>query len=211
VNSRSNSPVFSSILRRIIQVKKIFVVLAAVIALVLVVSPVAVFAGPPNPPNYGVVDPVGIDPGLYGDEEKIIPAPNSAEGQIHIVTDYLLDNSNQDGGWVTFWCSSTVGFQYNIGAYDLEPLSVFAVNADGIELTFDPNGPIEIEGVHFSLVGLVELDLGNLYTDANGLGGVNGIQTLAPDVYELFVRVTDSDSNVVLESDPADPQDLIVY
>jgi hypothetical protein len=199
-------------------VKRIILLIAATV-LLMVLSTTVVFAGSPSPPNYGKADPVGIWPpymppiSLLTGVEKVIPSSSAPGGQIHIITDLLVPVGNDTpvNGWVTFWCQSHLGFQYNIGATGLEPNSAYAVTAEGWQLTPDPNGPITIEGGNYSIVGPVALDLGMLHTDANGLGSANGVKKLAPDLYDLMVYIRNASGQLVLQSDPSDPQDLIVY
>ena len=197
--------------------KKVILSVLGVVLLVALSSTVAL-AGPPAPPNYGTVDPVGIWPSylpplsaLTG-VEKVIPSSPTI-GQIHIITDLLLPTEfDQDAtGNVTFWCQSQIGFQYHIVTSGLEPKSAYAVTAEGLQLTLDPSGPINIEGGNYSIVGPITLDLGILHTDAKGLGAVHGVKPLEPDLYRLMVYIRNASDQIVLQSDPDDPQDLVVY
>jgi len=201
--------------------KKLLLVFLVVVLLVAL-SSTAALAGPPSPPNYGKVDPVGIWPpylpplNLLTGVEKVIPSSPTI-GQIHIITDLLLPTEfDQDAaGNVTFWCQSQIGFQYHIVTSGLAPKSAYAVTAEGLQLTLDPSGPIITDIGNFSIVSTVgPLNLGILHTDANGLGAVHGVKKLepvAPDLYVLMVYIRNASDQIVLQSDPYDPQDLVVY
>lgn len=201
--------------------KKLLLVFLGV-ALLVALSSTAALAGPPSPPNYGKVDPVGIWPpylpplNLLTGVEKVIPSSPTI-GQIHIITDLLLPTEfDQDAaGNVTFWCQSQIGFQYHIVTSGLAPKSAYAVTAEGLQLTLDPSGPIITDIGNFSIVSTVgPLNLGILHTDANGLGAVHGVKKLepvAPDLYVLMVYIRNASDQIVLQSDPYDPQDLVVY
>jgi hypothetical protein len=197
--------------------------LIAATVLLMALSTTVVFAGSASPPNYGTVDPVGIWPpppmpplsALTG-VEKVFPSSPAPGGQIHIITDLLIPVGNVTpvNGWVTFWCQSQIGFQYNIGATGLEHNAAYAVTAEGLRLTLDPSGPIKTDIGNFSIVSTVALDLGILHTDVNGLGSANGVKKLepvVPDLYVLMVYIRNTSDQIVLQSDPADPQDLEVY
>jgi hypothetical protein len=163
------------------------------------------------------VDPIGISPFPVPPEsigvQKIKPPFSAPGGQVHIVTDLLLPTGvEQDAtGNVTFWCQSQIGLQYHIITSGLEPKSNYAVTAEGWRLTLDPNGPIQIEGGNYSIVGPVDLNLGMLHTDAKGLGAVQGVKQLEPDSYDLMVYIRNASDQIVLQSDPLDPQDFVVY
>jgi hypothetical protein len=196
--------------------KKLVFVVLGVMALVAF-SSTAAFAGPPSPPIWGRVDPLGISPWPFPPEligvEKIKPPLSAPGGQVHIVTDPLVATPYDEdaNGTVTFWCQSQVGFQYHIVTSGLEPVSAYAVSAVGWRLTPDPLGPDIIEGESYSIVGPVELDLGMLHADPNGLGAVHGVKKLAPDSYDLVINIKDAGGNLALASDPLDPQDFVVY
>ncbi len=199
--------------------KKLVCILLAVGALSLALVPTAVLAGAPTNPNYGVVDPVGITnlpPDWMSDVDKIIPAPKAPGGQIHIVDDPLNSVvTDETLGWVTFWCQSTVGFQYNTGVNALEPLSNYNVRAVGAVFEMVPPGtPGAIdtgEGFWILPTGGVDWDLGAFKTDASGLGGVKGVVPLSPGVYLVTTVVTDSSGAPVLTTPQDDADEFIVY
>jgi hypothetical protein len=128
---------------------------------------------------------------------------------VHIVTDPLAtpDDPEDFVGWVTFWCQSKIGFQYNIGATDLNPLSKYSVMATGIQAAlilepdpaWDPGDPSTwdegvafVDGMWIQIVGEVNLDLGTFKTDVNGRGGVNGVSKLDSGfLYSVAVLVFD--------------------
>ena len=121
-------------------------ILASVLSLFLVLPTASLaLAGSPSPPNYGNWNPLGEDlgplpPGLTWEDigvEKVRP-PYLDGDSTHIVTDALapVADPTTPAGWVTFWCLSTVGFNYNIGATNLDPLSRYSVRASGIQAEF---------------------------------------------------------------------------
>lgn len=202
--------------------KKLVIVLALVSVLVLVgvITTVALswettLAGAPTPPNYGNYNPQNLPgpPEEWG-VEKILPslAPG---GQLHIITDPLVGNAAADG-WVTFWCQSKIGFQYNIGTTGLDPLSKYSVHAFGIQaLVVAPYTPGAIdtgEGFWILIVDSVNLHLGTFQTDANGLGGVKGVAKLpAGYSYNVGTVVLDRNDVPVLWSPADDPNGFLVY
>jgi len=205
-------------------VKKIVFLIAATV-LLLALSTTVVFAGSASPPNYGKVDPVGIWPSympplsaLTG-VEKVFPSSPAPGGQIHIITDPLIPvgDDADASGWVTFWCQSQIGFQYNIGATGLDPLSRYSVEANGIKgQIVPPSTPGAIdsgEGFYYVVVDpAYHLDLGILKADANGLGGVKGvIQLESGCLYILWTAVRDSSGALVLGSPVDDPNAFVVY
>jgi len=204
--------------------KFLLVVLGAVLLLTL--SSAVALAGPSSQPNYGTVDPTHIGtlpPEWLADVDKIIPAPGAPGGQIHIVTDPLVNadgvwfGSDTDAsGWVTFWCQSTIGFRYNIGWTRLDRLSRYTVSASGIDGLIVPPGTAGAidsgEGFWFVIAGFPNLDLGTVKTDAKGSGGVKGTAQLSSGhVYILWTVVTDSGGNVVLVTPLNDPNAFVVY
>jgi len=189
----------------------------AAISLLMALSPAVALAGPPSPPDYGNYNPLDLlgPPESWG-VEKILPslAPG---GQTHIVTDPLIGLPSASG-WVTFWCQSKVGFQHNIGATGLEPLSRYSVRAFGIQALIVPPGtPGAIDtGAGFwillSSISPIELDLGAFKTDANGMGGVKGAAQLpAGYAYDVGTVVFDGAGVPVLWSPADDPNGFIVY
>ncbi len=188
--------------------KKTMLVAVGIAVILMVLSPVAVLAGPPSPPDYGRYNPTDL-PGQPPEEwgvEKAIPSPSAPEGAVRIITDLL---AGEGDGWVTFWCQSRLGFQYNIGVTGLDGLSRYSINASGGQILIVPEdtpGAVELEPglwVDFSTLTPVELYLGTFKTDANGRGGVNGVTKLSSGyVYEVAVVVSDSDGVPVLG--PAD-------
>jgi hypothetical protein len=186
-------------------VKKIMLVLAG-IALLIVLSPATVvLAGSPNPPDYGKYNPTD-QPGQPPEEwgvEKVIPIPSAPGGVARIITDPLVGIGSPATGWVTFWCQSNLGFQYNIGVKGLDRLSTYGVRAWGAQIEIVP-GPgvypiVELEPglwVDLSTTIYIELDLGTFKSDANGLGGVKGVSKL-PSGYIYNVAVVVSNSNGV--------------
>lgn len=198
--------------------------LASALGLILALTMAApALAGPPSPPDYGEEDPTGTGdcPPIEWGVEKCKP-PYVGGESTHIVTDPLEPTGvDEDAeGWVNFWCSSTVGFQYHIGASGLEPRSTYTVTASGWQVAPAAEGDtgwggspaFEIyPGFWVVLVGPVQLDLGALRTDANGLGSVHGIEGLAPGMYGLNVQVKDGSAVVVLEMPADDQADFLVY
>lgn len=187
----------------------------ATISLLMALSPAVALAGPPSPPDYGNYNPLGLvgPPESWG-VEKILPslAPG---GQTHIVTDPLIGPSAS--GWVTFWCQSKVGFQYNIGATGLNPLSRYSVRAFGIQAIIVPPGTPDAidtgEGFWILIVDpALDLNLGKFMTDANGLGGVKGVAQLpAGYLYDVGTVVFDGAGIPVLWSPADDPNGFLVY
>jgi hypothetical protein len=187
--------------------KKIMLLTAGIVlVLSMVLSPAVALAGPPTQPDYGNWNPTGLDlPPAMEDWglEKALPSSSAPGGEVHIVTDLLAGDGE---GWVTFWCQSKVGFQYNIGTTGLDPLSEYSVNAYGVQILIVPEGTpgaVELEPglwVDFSTLTPVALDLGTFKTDANGRGGVKGVTKLPSGyVYEVAVVVFDGDGVPVLE------------
>jgi hypothetical protein len=208
-------------------VKKIMLVVPVIALVIALVPATAVLAGPPSPPNYGTYNPTqqpGQPPEEWG-VEKVIPIPSAPGGTVRIITDLLAGIDSDATGWVTFWCQSHLGFQYNIGAIGLDALSRYSVEATGGQVMIVPEGTpgaVELEEglwIDPSTALAVDLDLGSFKTDANGLGGVNGVSRLPSGwVYEVAVVVSDSDGVPVLgpaESPPPmsgpDTNGFIVY
>jgi hypothetical protein len=199
--------------------KKVLCILLAIGAVSLALVPAVALAGTPTNPNYGVVDPVGITnlpPEWMSDVDKIIPAPQTPFAQIHIVDDPLNSVVTDEAmGWVTFWCQSTVGFQYNIGVNALAPLSTYHVRAVGGVFEIVPpgtTGAIDTgEGFWILAVGTADWDLGSFKTDTKGLGGVRGVLPLAPGVYVVATAVTDDEGGSVLYTPLDDANEFVVY
>jgi len=196
------------------------VLVAVGIALILTaLSPMAVLAGPPSPPDYGTYNPADL-PGQPPEEwgvEKVIPSPSIPGGAVRIITDPLVGIAPADG-LVTFWCQSRLGFQYNIGATGLDPVSTYSVKAYGVQIiivTEDTPGAVEIEPglwVDFSTLTPLELDLGTFRTDANGSGGIKGVaKQSAGYVYDVGTVISDADGTPVLWSPSDDTNGFIVY
>ena len=186
------------------------------IALLAALFPAVALAGPPSQPDYGAYNPTGLPnqpPEEWG-VEKALPSHQAPGGAVRIITDALVGGGGADG-WVTFWCQSRLGFQYNIGATGLDPKSRYSVRAEGVSFEFalqDPGlGPLspQIEPGLWILVLTatpVDLDLGTFQTDANGSGGVKGVARLPSGyVYEVAVVVSDSDGIPVLGPAPSPP------
>jgi hypothetical protein len=139
----------------------------------LAVSRVAV-AGPPGPPSFGVMEPASnacpwpdfLNPVLdAGGVGKCLPASIAwSENGVRVVTDPLVGTGGA-AGWVTFWCQSTMGFRFSVGAVGLAPTTTYAVTATG-----------------FGTIAA-------LHTDANGGGVVGGIVKLPPGGYDVAVSV----------------------
>ncbi len=163
--------------------KKIMLLVVSVI-LVMALTPALALAGSGHGPNYGETKPTGGG-GFSDAVVKSLVVPWAEEsGELHVVEDPLVEvESSGATGIVSFWCDSHVGFQYHIAVSGLEPNSSYDVYADG-----------EKEGD-----GPVNLYLGKLQTDRDGVGSKNGVAQLEPGRYELGVTVEDSDGNVVLE------------
>ncbi len=188
------------------------------IVLLMALSATAALAGPSAPPNYGTYNPLGLTgqpPEEWG-VEKIIPISSAPGGVARIITDPLVGDSPASG-WVTFWCQSGIGFQHNVGATGLNPLSSYSVHAMGAQLAivapFTP-GAIYVPGEDLWLlfVGPIHLDLGTFMTDANGLGGVRGMAQLpAGYVYDVGTVVFDSGGVPVLWSPAGDTNGFVVY
>jgi hypothetical protein len=207
------------------KVKKIMLVAVGII-LLLALSSTPVLAGSPNPPNYGTVDPVKIwpsylppltDPSMSG-VEKVIPIPNAPGGQVHIITDplVLVDDEGDASGWVTFWCQSQIGFQYNIGATGLNRLSTYQVYSAGFDYLLAAEGDEGAVYIGEGMWGIPQpplgLDLGTLKTDADGSGGVKGVAKLSSGhIYILWTIVNDGTNTTVLGSPEDDPNDFVVY
>lgn len=196
------------------------ILVAVVIALIsTALSSVAVVAGPPSPPDYGKYNPTDLPsqpPEEWG-VEKVIPSPSAPGGAVRIITDPLEGLLPADG-WVTFWCQSRLGFQYNIGATGLDPVSTYSVKAHGVQIQIVPPGTagaIEIEPGLWILPSTtlpIELDLGTFRTDANGSGGVKGVSRLpAGYAYDVGTVIADADGDPVLWSPGDDTNGFIVY
>jgi hypothetical protein len=194
--------------------------IAVGIALILTaLTSVTVLAGPPSPPDYGKYNPADL-PGQPPEEwgvEKVIPSPSAPGGAVRIITDPLEGLPPADG-WVTFWCQSRLGFQYNIGATGLDPLSTYGVKAYGAQIlivTEETPGAVEIEPglwVDFSTLTPIELDLGTFRTNGNGSGGTNGVSRLpAGYAYDVGTVIFDAGDTPVLWSPSDDTNGFIVY
>lgn len=140
----------------------------------LVLSRAAV-AGPPGPPNFGVMEPKGTDACPWpdflnpvldaGGVGKCLPASIAwSENGVRVVADPLAGTGGA-AGWVTFWCQTTMGFRFSVGAVGLAPNSAYTVTATGFGT------------------------LATLHTDASGSGIVGGIVKLPPGDYEVAVSV----------------------
>ena len=149
--------------------------------------------------------------------EKVLPS-DAPGGQTHIITDPLVGSDAT--GWVTFWCQSKIGFQYNIGTYcGLNPLSEYRVRAYGVKIQIvsadTPGGIDTHEGFWINpttLTVLELLELGTFKTDANGLGGVKGVVKLQSGwLYDVDTVVSDIDGHPVLSSPADDTNGFIVY
>ena len=199
--------------------KRTILVAIGVAVVLMVVSPVAILAGPPSAPNYGRYNPTNLPeqpPEEWG-VEKVIPSHRAPGGAVRIITD-PLDGSPPADGWVTFWCQSHLGFQYNIGATGLDSLSRYSVEADGAQIpivTEDTPGAVEIEPglwVSFNSSTPIALDLGTFRTDANGSGGVRGVSRLpAGYVYDVTTVISNAGDEPVLSSPYDDTNEFIVY
>lgn len=148
------------------------VVLVAVVAVLLLAG--TAVAGPPGPPNFGVMEPASdgcpwpdfLNPVLdAGGVGKCLPTSIAwSEDGVRVVTDPLV-GSGGAAGWVTFWCQSTMGFRFSVGAVGLNPMSSYAVSATGFGT------------------------IATLHTDASGSGIVGGIVKLPPGGYDVAVSV----------------------
>ncbi len=198
--------------------KKTMLVAVGIALLLTALSSVAVIAGPSSAPNYGRYNPANLPdqpPEEWG-VEKVIPSPSTPGGAVRIITD-PLEGPTADG-WVTFWCQSRLGFQYDIGATGLDRLSTYSVNAYGVQIQIVPPGTedaVEIEPGLWILPSTavpIELDLGTFRTDANGLGGVKGVsRLLAGYVYDVETVISDAGDTPVLWSPEDDTNGFTVY
>ncbi len=193
--------------------------IAVGIALILTaLTSVTVLAGPPSPPDYGRYNPADL-PGQPPEEwgvEKVIPSPSTPGGAVRIITDPLEGPTAE--GWVTFWCQSRLGFQYNIGATGLDPVSTYSVNAYGVQIEIVPPGTagaVEIEPGLWILPSTavpIELDLGTFRADGNGSGGVKGVSRLSAGyVYDVLTVISDANDTPVLWSPDDDTNGFVVY
>ncbi|MBI4302478.1 MAG: hypothetical protein HY664_07720 [Chloroflexi bacterium] len=170
------------------------IALLALSLLALSLAPV-VSAGPPAPPNYGVMEPVSdacpwpdfLNPVLEAEGvQKCLPTEinwTSGDG-IRIVTDPLV-GSGDDAGSVTFWCESKVGFKYQIVVWNLAPNTSYPVTAtDGVTI----------------------YSLGTIRTDSNGSGVLGGMYQLSPGFYEWDINV-----GSVLSSPASDEAGFVVF
>ena len=210
--------------------KKVLFVLITVLALSAVWFPTAAFAGTPTAHGYGIVDPLRLwdpPPPWFYDVLKVIPAQNAPGGQIRVVSDNLAATAagGSASGTAVFRCQSTVGFQEDIAAAALVPLSRYTVvGAQGVRFRFflsDPrDGSMQIEpGIWASpwLATPIEpLGLGTFRSDANGNGGVKGaIKLESGYVYEVSIEVSDANGIQVLgpalENGVPDTTGFMVY
>lgn len=199
--------------------KKTIVVMIGVAVLLMVLSPVATIAGSLSAPNYGKYNPANLadqPPEEWG-VEKVIPSPQAPGGAVRIITDPLEGSAPADG-WVTFWCQSHLGFQYNIGATGLDSLSTYSAEADGAQILVVPPGTadaVEIEPGLWILPSSalpIELDLGTFRSDTNGSGGVKGVvRLLAGYVYDVTTIISSVNGEPVLSSPDDDTNEFIVY
>jgi hypothetical protein len=199
--------------------KKTMLVAVGIALILTAWSSVAVVAGPSSPPDYGKYNPADLSnqpPEEWG-VEKVIPSPSTPGGAIRIITDPLEGLPPADG-WVTFRCQSRLGFQYNIGATGLDPVSTYSVKAYGVQIlivTEDTPGAVELEPglwVDFSTLTPIELDLGTFRTDANGSGGIKGVaKQRAGYVYDVGTVISDTNGTPVLWSPIDDTNGFIVY
>jgi hypothetical protein len=199
--------------------KRIVLMAIAIAVASLLSFPVAILAGSPSAPNYGKYNPANL-PGQPPEEwgvEKVIPLPLAPGGAVRIITDPLNGSAPADG-WVTFWCQSHLGFQYNIGATGLDAISTYSVVADGVQIQIvapGTVGAIEVEPGLWILPSSavpVELDLGSFVSDATGSGGVKGVARLpAGYVYDVATTVSNANDEPVLSSPYDDTNEFIVY
>ena len=172
------------------ELKKKILLLVLGLVLLLTLFPATVLAGPPEGPNYGKNDPHELwdtefpfgTPEEIG-LEKIQPSSSAPGGEVHIVTDPLAEVGTERlvyAGWVTFWCQSKIGFQYNIGT-ELDDLSRYIVEAQPLDEFFQDEGD--------------PIVLGSFQTDVNGMGGVRGVHKLEDGPYEFEVRVYEYDDD----------------
>jgi hypothetical protein len=166
------------------------------LAVLVTATPVA--AGPPGPPDHGVMEPASdgcpwpdsANPYLEGSVLKCLPAqiPWSAASNpeggtdygIRIVADPLVavDGSSAEG-WVVFRCQFRAGLKYEVIVVGLAPHTEFGVHAAGFG--FGSGAPTPVAE-----------HLGTIRTDANGGGVVAGVLALPPGGYALDVTVSDS-------------------
>jgi len=199
------------------EMKKILLVIYGIM-LLMALSSATVLAGPTSPPDYGKYNPHNLlaPPEDWG-VEKVLPS-HAPGGQTHIITDPLV--GSDANGWVTFWCQSKIGFQYNIGTYSgLNPLSKYSVRAHGVKIQIVPAGTPGGIDTHegfwidpTTLTVIEPLELGAFRTDANGLGGVKGVVKLQSGwLYDVGTVVSDIDGHSVLWSPADDTNGFIVY
>lgn len=186
--------------------------LAATLALFLNVAPV--MAGPPGPPDLGVMEPASdgcpwpdfANPFLEAEGVlKCLPAkiPWSAsmspEGGtdygVRIVADPLVAVDDSDAqGWFVFWCQFRVGLKYQVIVTGLEPHAEYGVHAEG--WSFAAGGPAPF--AHH---------LGSFRTDASGGAVLAGVLPLPAGGYELDVMVSGASGPVLSVPD----EDLVGF
>lgn len=88
----------------------------------------------------------------------------------------------QLGGWVTFVCASQEGFDYSIDVYGLDPKTKYDV-------------------VAFDVFGSTLVDLGDVSTDKEGEGEIEGVIGLDPGFYVYAISVN-LDGTPVLQTLP---------
>lgn len=150
-------------------------------------------AGPDNPPNFGVVDPLDANPtterpgGFTGscpwpnvvdqflpEVEKCLPsAIGWAPDGVRIVSDPLIATSTGGSatGAFTFWCQSRVGLHFMVTAQGLTPSTTYTVHAFDL-LAGTPIGTIA-----------------TIRTDQDGNGGATGVVRLSPGGYDWAIHV----------------------
>ncbi len=74
------------------------------------------------------------------------------------------------GGWVTFMCESQEGFDYSIDVKGLDPKTKYDVSA-------------------FDVLSLTMVDLGDISTDKDGEGEIEGVIGLDPGFYVYAISV----------------------
>lgn len=184
--------------------------LASLLAL-FVWAAVPASAAKDEPPDYGEQNPTHLDfcpPGVdkcFPAAWAFDPSTDPPSHGVHIVTDPLRDPAVElvNGavpeaepgaayGSVTFWCQSVAGFKYQLRLGGLDPGAAYTVTAVGAGTT----GPID-------------LTLGRIRADANGLATTNGLERFGPGGYGMVIQVWHG-SHLILDSH-LDPQGFGVF
>ncbi len=128
------------------------VLLALLVAMTLLLAPVAALADPPG--------------GLI-----------TANPKKNIVRDPLIDSAGDRSGWVTFACQSLEGLQCSAAVKDLDPRTTYDVRAESLGDVFLP---VPLPGALLLTRDgdRVEYSLGTITTNGEGEGEVTGLVSL---------------------------------